>query len=179
MLEIAYAGSRARQMLLKTNENQAPATLGVTNPNVNRPFFKIDPALGDLGTVTSNGFLNYNGLLVKFQRRFANGFSFMNSYTYGLIMDLSSDNDGGVALLNTYDPNYNRGPADYDIKHTFSSSWVYEIPWAHGEYYGMIAKYERLKDAEKNPFLDPDGYRAYVELKEKAFLATLAEQKGK
>ena len=66
MLEIAYAGSRARQMLLKTNENQAPATLGVTNPNVNRPFFKIDPALGDLGTVTSNGFLNYNGLLVKF-----------------------------------------------------------------------------------------------------------------
>lgn len=49
---------------------------------------------------------------------------------------------------------------------------------AHGEYYGMLAKYERLKDAEKNPFVDPDGYRAYVELKEKAFRKTLSEQQS-
>ena len=48
---------------------------------------------------------------------------------------------------------------------------------AHGEYYGMIAKHERLKRADKNPFLDPEGYRAYVELKEKAFQKTLSEQK--
>jgi metallo-beta-lactamase class B len=47
---------------------------------------------------------------------------------------------------------------------------------AHGEYYGMLAKYERVKETEKNPFLDPDGYRAYVELKEKAFRKTLGEQ---
>lgn len=47
---------------------------------------------------------------------------------------------------------------------------------AHGDYYGMLAKYERLKDAEKNPFRDPDGYRDYVELKEKAYRKTLAEQ---
>ncbi len=50
---------------------------------------------------------------------------------------------------------------------------------AHGEYYGMIAKHERLKGADKNPFVDADGYRAYVELKEKAFQKTLAEQKLK
>ena len=74
--------------------------------------------------------MNYNGLLVKFQRRFANGFSFMNSYTYGLAIDLSSDNDGGVALVNTYDPGYNRGPADYDVKHTFVSNWIYAVPFA-------------------------------------------------
>src|SRR5207248_11565754 len=80
--------------------------------------------------------LNYNGLLVKFQRRFANGFSFMNSYTYGLVTDLSSDNDGGVALVNTYDPNYNRGPADYDVKHTFVSNFVYALPFARNSKIG-------------------------------------------
>lgn len=51
---------------------------------------------------------------------------------------------------------------------------------AHGEYYGLPAKYERLKAAkegDKNPFVDSEGYRAYVELKEKAFRATLAEQR--
>lgn len=47
---------------------------------------------------------------------------------------------------------------------------------AHGEYYGMLAKYERLKAGNKNPFIDGEGYRAYVELKDKAFRATLAEQ---
>src|SRR6188508_2098687 len=39
---------------------------------------------------------------------------------------------------------------------------------AHGDYYGMIAKYERLSK-EPTVFVDPDGYRAYVDLKEKAF----------
>src|SRR6185503_12074246 len=60
----------------------------------------------------------------------ANGFSFLNSYTYGQAMDLNSDNDGGVTLVNVYDPAYNRGPADYDVKHTFVSNWVYALPFA-------------------------------------------------
>jgi len=54
---------------------------------------------------------------------------------------------------------------------------------AHGDYYGMLAKYDRLTgaggDASKNPFIDPEGYRAYVDLKEKAFRKTLAEQSSK
>jgi Carboxypeptidase regulatory-like domain len=129
MLELTYVGSRGRQMLIKTNQNQAVPTLGVTNAALGRPFIRVAPGLGDLGTVSSTGFLNYNGLLVKFQRRFANGFSFMNSYTYGLVTDLSSDNDGSVTLVNTYDPDYNRGPADYDVKHTFVSNWIYAVPF--------------------------------------------------
>lgn len=48
---------------------------------------------------------------------------------------------------------------------------------AHGDYYGMSAKYERL-GGNANPFIDPDGYRAYVDLKEKAFRRTLAEQRS-
>jgi len=48
---------------------------------------------------------------------------------------------------------------------------------AHGGYYGMIEKYERAKQgAETNPFLDPQGYRAYVSQKERAFRDTLAAQ---
>ena len=50
---------------------------------------------------------------------------------------------------------------------------------AHGAYYGMEAKYARLQEADKNPFIDPAGYNEYVELKEQAFRKTLEEQKGK
>ena len=48
---------------------------------------------------------------------------------------------------------------------------------AHGGYYGMIQKFEKSKSGTaKNPFIDPEGYRAYVELKEKAFRDTLTAQ---
>jgi metallo-beta-lactamase class B len=50
---------------------------------------------------------------------------------------------------------------------------------AHGNYYGMLAKYERVERKESgNPFIDPAGYRAYVELKEQAYLKNLAEQRA-
>ena len=82
----------------------------------------------------SKGTLDYNALLVKFQRRFANNFSLLNSYTYGKSIDLNSDNDGDVTLTNVYDPQYNRGPSDYDITHTLSRrASIYELPWATRE----------------------------------------------
>ncbi len=34
MLELAYAGSRGRQYLVKVDPNEAPATVGVTNSNI-------------------------------------------------------------------------------------------------------------------------------------------------
>ena len=60
----------------------------------------------------------------------------LNSYTYGKAIDLNSDNDGEVTLTNVYDPQYNRGPSDYDITHTFTSSVIYELPWAKDKLYG-------------------------------------------
>jgi hypothetical protein len=73
---------------------------------------------------------------VKFQRRFANGFSFLNSYTYGSTTTLNDDNDGTVTLTNVYDPEYDRGPAGYDVKHTLASSWIYELPFGRNSKLG-------------------------------------------
>ena len=73
---------------------------------------------------------------MKFQRRSANHISFMNSYTYGRAIDLNSDNDGTVTLTNIFNPEYNRGPADYDVTHTFSSNWIYELPWGADSTWG-------------------------------------------
>jgi metallo-beta-lactamase class B len=40
---------------------------------------------------------------------------------------------------------------------------------AHGAYFGLLAKYPRLKAGSANPFIDPDGYKAYVAEREGAF----------
>ncbi len=136
MIEVAYIGSQGRNMLLKGDPNQAPPIVGVTDPNVNRPYAAVSPALRSIGQVQSRGTLDYHGFTLKFQRRFANNFSVLNAYTWNKAIDLNSDNDGGVTLTNVYDPQYNRGPADYDVTHTLSSSWVYELPFARGQWYG-------------------------------------------
>jgi metallo-beta-lactamase class B len=47
---------------------------------------------------------------------------------------------------------------------------------AHGDYYGMEAKYAKMKDGAANPFLDPDGYKSYVAEREQTFLKELAKQ---
>jgi len=48
---------------------------------------------------------------------------------------------------------------------------------AHGDYYGMEAKYARMKEGGANPFIDPEGYKSYVAEREQAFLTELAKQK--
>jgi metallo-beta-lactamase class B len=47
---------------------------------------------------------------------------------------------------------------------------------AHGAYYGMVEKYARLQKGEENPFIDPAGYRAYLDDREKAFQSELDKQ---
>ncbi len=137
MIEVAYAGSKGRQMMAKVNPNQAPAVLGVTDSNVNRPMALLAPALRNIGQAASIGYVDFNGLLVKFQRRFADNFSFLNAYTWGKAMDINSDNDGDVSFQDVYNiEEQNRAPADYDVTHTLSSSWIYELPIARNTWYG-------------------------------------------
>jgi metallo-beta-lactamase class B len=50
---------------------------------------------------------------------------------------------------------------------------------AHGAYFGMDEKLARLKTGAANPFIDPAGYRAYVDDREKAFHKELAAQQAK
>jgi metallo-beta-lactamase class B len=47
---------------------------------------------------------------------------------------------------------------------------------AHGGYFDLHEKYERFKSGDKNAFLDPAGYRAYVADREQAFEAELKKQ---
>lgn len=40
---------------------------------------------------------------------------------------------------------------------------------SHGKFYGLPGKYRKLDKGGENPFVDPAGYRAHVDLMEKAF----------
>ena len=48
---------------------------------------------------------------------------------------------------------------------------------AHGAFYGMAEKFPRLEKGGANPFVDPEGFRRYVDRAEQSFTAMLEEQK--
>lgn len=47
---------------------------------------------------------------------------------------------------------------------------------AHGVYYDMDRKLKELRAGARNPFIDPEGYRAYVAEREQAFKTELSAQ---
>ncbi|HSN18197.1 MAG TPA: subclass B3 metallo-beta-lactamase [Gammaproteobacteria bacterium] len=50
---------------------------------------------------------------------------------------------------------------------------------AHGQYFGLQAKLVRLHaHAATNPFIDPAGYRAYLDQSERDFLGLVAQQRS-
>jgi metallo-beta-lactamase class B len=48
---------------------------------------------------------------------------------------------------------------------------------AHGAYFGMKAKYDRMKTGAANPFIDPDGYYSYTAEREATFRKEWERQK--
>jgi len=47
---------------------------------------------------------------------------------------------------------------------------------AHGNYYGLEEKFARMGKGGANPFIDPDGYKRYVDEREKTFRSELEKQ---
>jgi metallo-beta-lactamase class B len=47
---------------------------------------------------------------------------------------------------------------------------------AHGAYFGLKAKHEKLKAGTPSPFIDPDGYKAYVAERNETFQKEWARQ---
>ena len=48
---------------------------------------------------------------------------------------------------------------------------------AHGGYFGLKEKYDKMKAGGANPFIDPDGYKAYVAEREDTFRKEWERQK--
>jgi hypothetical protein len=132
--EVAYVGSKGTHLVIKNDINVAPPIVGVTNLDQNRPFIRLAPRLRSLSQVESRGYSSYHALQSKFTKRLSYGLVFVNSYTFGKTIDLVSDTEN--APLNPYNFKYDRALSDFDIKHNFTSTVNYELPFGHGKKFG-------------------------------------------
>src|SRR5579883_1150643 len=72
----------------------------------------------------------YNGLQVKLDRRFNNGFGVTTSYTYSKAMGYQSE-DSGLDFYIEGRRNWRR--LDFDRTHFFAQSYIYELPFGKGK----------------------------------------------
>ena len=109
---------------------------GYTGPNV---FYSPQySSLYALRTMTNAA---YNALQVTLQHKMTHGIQFDFNYTYGKSIDVASDAErvgtyGGLGgqIINAWDPNSNRGPSDFDLRHQFNTNFIWEMPFGRGRW---------------------------------------------
>jgi len=131
MLTVSYLGSKGTHLITRRNINQPI--------NGVRPFAVLsdsssilpDTPLDNITEVGSSGNSSYNALWVSATRRFTHSWQFNASYTLSKSIDYTSFSTGGVVLQNSYDLPGDRGPSDFDARHRFVLSSIYDLPF-HG-----------------------------------------------
>jgi metallo-beta-lactamase class B len=95
--------------------------------------------------------------------------------TYNVVIVGSPNVNPGYKLVNN--ALYPQIASDYERMFRVLKSLPCDIfLGAHGDYYGMEAKYARMKQGGTNPFIDPEGYKSYIAEREQTFRVELAKQ---
>jgi hypothetical protein len=142
IFSLGYAGSKSTRLNYTGFANAAqrasnPATTTAT---------QVD-ALRYMPWMVSNwhysidtGYANYHALLVELQKRFSNSFNTIVSYTWSKSLDNSSGwfeaengTGGGSVVQNFFNPRNAYGTSSFDIRHYFSWSTVYALPFGKGQ----------------------------------------------
>jgi hypothetical protein len=125
-----YFGSRGRQLRISRNINQ-PVD-GVRPYPALAPSSPILPgaALGNITQVESSGFSSYHGLWLGATKRLSAGLQFDASYTWSKSLDTNSLNSSGFAVQDSYDIPNQYGLSDFDARHRFVLSGLYELPFS-------------------------------------------------
>jgi hypothetical protein len=94
-------------------------------------LFSPTPALSEAQLVVNAGTSDYDALQAQFQRRLSHGLQGLVSYTWSHSIDTGSAGSDAV-VSNVFVPSSlsaaNRGPSDFDIRHTLSAGVTYNIP---------------------------------------------------
>lgn len=131
-----YFGSKGTHLRLSRNVNQPI--------NGVRPFLNLSPSspelpgtpLGNIVQVESSGNSSYNALWASALKRFSRGLQFSASYTWSKSIDYNSLSSPPqvVTVQDSYDLRNDRGLSDFDARHRFVLSAIYELPFKGNQF---------------------------------------------
>ncbi len=113
---VGYQGSAGHKLIRLVNQN----FLYPNNPS----FFQVFFTTPDVNS-------NYNGLNANLVRRFSDGLQVQANYRWSKSIDQLSYEGPGFVTNQTYpqDNRTERGPSDFDVRHYFNMSALYELPF--------------------------------------------------
>jgi outer membrane receptor protein involved in Fe transport len=116
--EVGYQGSAGRKMVRLVNQR-------FIYPNDPGSFFASGVFFPTPDTTSS-----YNALIARLTRRLGQGFQFDAHYRWAKSIDVTSNEGPGAPTNPTFplDVREERGPSDYDVRHHFVGSGLWELP---------------------------------------------------
>lgn len=128
--EIGYVGSKGSKLLAARDINEPHPGTQTFNP---RPL----PQFSDILLQESSASSTYHSLQARFQQRLDFGLSMLASYTWSKSIDNASS-----FFVSAGDPNFpqnsynvaaERGRSNFDLRHRFSVSYSYDLPFGKGK----------------------------------------------
>lgn len=123
VLDVSYVGNHGSHLIQTINLNQPPPTaLSQAAVQSIQPYPQYSPVLW----YQSQGISNYDALLVRLEKRFSNGLSFITTYSYSKSLDDISQEAEPQNDYNIRGGNY--GLSSYDVRQRFVWSPIWELP---------------------------------------------------
>lgn len=131
---LEYSGSHGVQLYSIDSVNRLGS--GVIYAGDNFPLSRLNDQYTGINLRGNSGFLHYNALNVKLNSNnlFHLGLQLTANYTFAHTIDnlsntfSESNNNFNVGPLDPFNPSLDKGNAEYDIRHRFVVSAVWEIP---------------------------------------------------
>lgn len=144
-----YVGHRATHLVTPVEGNQPLPGVGDPSTwaplNNRRPLFATAPLITNISTTASRGRSDYKALQVSVRQRSMKGLEYLGSYTLGKVRtnNLGYYGSGGVQAegaywMNAYQPEWNYGPAFFDVRHNVVLSANYQLPIGSGRQSGVV-----------------------------------------
>jgi hypothetical protein len=129
LLMAGYFGSKGTHLIIRRNINQP---INGIRPypvlSASSPILPGAP-LGNITQVESAGNSSYNAMWLTATQRLARGFQFDASYVWSKSLDYNSFSTGGIVGQNSYNLAGDRGLSDFDARHRFVISFLYDLPF--------------------------------------------------
>jgi hypothetical protein len=132
LVRAGYVGSKGTRLLMGAEINPAIFRAGANASNVNQR--RIYQPIGGLQLATNNAWSNYHSLQLTLQKRWSKGFTLLGNYTWSKSIDplSASSGTGHNTGPDPFDYNRNAGPSDFDLRHRFVASGMWELPSLQG-----------------------------------------------
>ena len=134
VLMVGYVGSKGTHLITRRNLNQPVNGVRPYPALSNSSPILPGTALGNITQAEGSGNSSYNALWVTARRRLARNLQFDASYTWSKSLDYSSFSTQGVVVQDSFDFHGNRGLSDFDARHRFVLTALYEFPFHHNRF---------------------------------------------